>query len=75
MLWRRLRSKAESQYRLQDAMHVAMGVLGWLLPDTETVVKATSTEDEDLTAKLPDELKDPFVILDRDRHDATQDRS
>jgi hypothetical protein len=72
MLWKRLNPRAETEFSFQGAMHVAMGMLGWLLPDTHTVVKATSPQDEEISAELPDELKDPFAVLDRDRENPTQ---
>lgn len=49
-------------------MHVAAGLLGWLVPDTDVMVKATALEeDEDVYRELPIELQDPFAVLDRDR--------
>lgn len=70
MLWKRIDPNAETERHMQGAIHVAMGMLGWLIPDTETVVKATSLESEDISAELPDDLKDPFAALDRDREHA-----
>ena len=70
MLWKRVDPNVETERRIQGAIHVAMGMLGWLIPDNETAVRATSLESEDISAELPDELKDPFAALDRDREHA-----
>ena len=73
MLWKRLDPNAETEYRVQGAIHVAMCMLGWLIPDSEPAVKATSLENVDISAELPDDLKDPFAALDRDReHECDQ---
>ena len=58
--------------RFQSALHVAVGLLGWLIPDTGEVVKATRLEDEDFHGELPDELQDPLAILNRDRQNIAQ---
>lgn len=70
MLWKRLDPNVENERHIQGAIHVAMGMLGWLIPDNETAVKATSLESGDISAELPDDLKDPFEALDRDREHA-----
>jgi hypothetical protein len=62
---KRTDSHEPTDRRFQGALHVAAGLLGWLVPDTDAAVKATSLDDEDVHGELPDELKDPFAILDR----------
>ena len=66
MLLKLTRSGKQTERRFRDALHVAMGLLGRLFPDTEAVVRATSLNDEGMQDELPEELRDPFVILDRD---------
>lgn len=57
----------QSERRLQRALHVASSLLGWRVPDTVAEVRATSLENEDIDSPLPEELQDPFAVLDRDR--------
>ena len=64
---KRTDSHKPTDRRFQGALHSAAGLLGWLIPDTDAVVKATSLEDKDFHGELPDELQDPFAVLDRDR--------
>jgi len=67
MIFKRIDSREQTERRFQGALHVAMGLLGWLLPDTSAVIKATSLEDEHIHGELPAELRDPLDVLDRDR--------
>lgn len=64
---KRADSHESTDRRFHGALHVAVGLLGWLIPDKDAVVKATSLEDDDFHGELPDELKDPLAVLDRDR--------
>ena len=66
MLLKRTSSGKQTERRFRDALHVAIGLLGRLIPDTEVVVRATNLNVEGMQEKLPEELRDPFVILDRD---------
>jgi len=66
MLLKRTSSGKQTERRFRDALHVAIGLLGRLIPDTEVVVRATNLIDEDMQEELPEELRDPFAILDRD---------
>ena len=67
MLWKRQDLREQTEYSFQGALHVAMGMLGWLLPNTESAVKAASLEDTALQGELPDELRDPLAVFERDR--------
>jgi len=66
MLLKRTSSGKQTERRFRDALHVAIGLLGRLFPDTEAMVIATNLNDEDMQEELPEELRDPFAILDRD---------
>ena len=66
MLLKRTSSGKQTERRFRDALHVAIGLLGRLIPDTEVVVRATNLIDEGMQEELPEELRDPFAILDRD---------
>lgn len=66
MLLKRKSLDKQIERRFRDALHVAIGLLGRLLPDTEEVVRATNLNVEGMQEELPEELRDPFVILDRD---------
>ena len=67
MLLKRTSSSKRTERRFRDALHVAIGLLGRLFPDTEAVVRATNLNDEGMQEELPEELRDPLAILDRDR--------
>ncbi len=67
MLLKHINPRVLAERSFQGALHAAINLLGWLIPDTETVVKATSVEDGDLQPELPVELRDPFAVLDRER--------
>ena len=67
IFFKRIASSEETQRRFQGAIRVAMGLLDWLLPETEEVVNAKSQEDAEMHVQLPDELRDPLAVLDRDR--------
>ena len=67
MILKRTTSQYQSERYLQQALHVATGLLGWLIPDTRALVRATSFKEEDVHGELPAELRDPFAVLDRDR--------
>ena len=67
MLLKRIDPRVLTERSFQGALHVAIGLLGWLAPNTESVVKATTLEDEDQELELPFELRDPFAVLDLDR--------
>ncbi len=64
---KRIDSNAETQRRFQDAMHVAAGLLNWVLPDSEEIACAKSHEDDEMHVQLPDGLRDPLAILDCDQ--------
>ena len=66
MLLKRKSSRKQTERRFRDALHVAIGLFGRLLPDTEAVVRATNLNDEGMQEELPEELRDPFAILDCD---------
>ena len=66
MLLKRTSSSKQTKRRFRDALHVAIGLLGGLFPETEAMVIATNLNDEDMQEELPEELRDPFAILDRD---------
>ncbi len=66
MLLKRTRWGKQTERRFRDALHVAIGLLGRLFPDTEAMVRATNLNDEGMQEELPEELRDPFAILDRD---------
>lgn len=55
-----------SERYLQRALHAATGLLRWIVPDSAAVAHATRLEDQDVQSELPDELKDPFAVFDRD---------
>lgn len=57
----------QTDRRFHGSLHVAVGLLGWLIPDNHAVVEAKSVEDEDIHPELPDELRDPFAVLDHDQ--------
>jgi len=60
-------SREKTERRFRDALHVAIGLFGRLLPDTEAVVKATNLKEESTLEELPEELRGPLAIFDRDR--------
>ncbi len=67
IIMKRIDSNAETQRRFQDAMHVAAGLLNWVLPDSEPILGATSHEGEEIHVQLPDGLRDPLAVLGRDQ--------
>ena len=67
MLMKRIISREKIDQRFRGALHVAIGLLDWLLPENETEVGLTSNSDENPNGKFPEELKDPFAALDRDK--------
>lgn len=67
MILKRTDSTEQTERRFQRAVHVAAGLLSWLLPDSDAVVEATRLEDQDIQGELPDELQDPFAVFDRGR--------
>ena len=67
MLLKRIDPRVLTERSFQGALHVAIGLLDWLVPDSDSVVKATSMEDDDQDLELPAQLRDPFAVLDRDR--------
>ena len=62
----RVASNEETQRRFRDALHVASGLLKWVLPDSEETVRATGHVDEEMHVQLPEGLRDPLAILDGD---------
>ena len=67
MLLNRNNSGKKSEHRFRAALHVAFGLLGRLLPDSEAMVKASSHSGEATSEELPEELRDPSAVFDRDR--------
>ncbi len=64
MLWKRIDVHEQTEYRFRDALHVALGVIGWLVPDSETTARITDVE-ETKEEELPEELKNPYAALER----------
>jgi len=63
-------SREKYERRFQHALHVAIGLVGRLIPDTEAVVIATRLNDESTLEELPEALRDPLAILDRDQRNS-----
>ena len=74
MILKRTESCEQSERRFQAALHVALSLLGWVLPDTGGVVEATDSDDKHNHEQLPDELRDPLAILDRDELNAAPEQ-
>ena len=56
-----------TERRFLGALHAALGQLGWRVPDTDSALEAEGSDDVMAYEELPDELRDPFAALDRDR--------
>ena len=69
MLLKLTNSREKYDRRFQYALHVAIALCGRLMPDSEAIVKATSLKDESMPEELPEGLRDPLAILDRDRQE------
>ena len=52
MILKRNDSREQTERHFQRAMHVATGLLGWLIPDTEARVRATSQEEVGIHGEL-----------------------
>lgn len=52
---------------LQRALHVTTGLLRWIVPDSAAVAHATPLLEQDVHGELPEELRDPFAVFNRDR--------
>ena len=66
VIMKRINSNAETRRRFQDAMHVAAGLLNWVLPDSEPILGATSHEGEEIHVELL-RTRDPLAVLGRDQ--------
>ena len=72
MILKRIDLFEETERRFRGAMHVAIGLLGWLLPDSKDVADAEDSKEEIDYEDLPTELQDPLAVLDRERSGLAQ---
>ena len=73
MLWKRIDPREKAEHRFKGALHVAVGMLGWLLPDTDAVENGARLEDEDVNGELSEDLRYPLAVLDGDRLNLAQE--
>ena len=65
MIARSNNSRSQEEEQFQEALHVGMRSLGWLLPETEAEVEAASQEDANEGREPGDELENPVAALVR----------
>ena len=66
MILKRIDSPEQIERRFQGSLHAAASLLGWVLPDNDEVVDATSNGNEGSFGELPLELQDSCAVFDRD---------
>jgi hypothetical protein len=54
----------------RNAVRTAMGLLGWLVAEDASVVRAQDQGEEEALPTLPYELIDPTAVLDQATHNA-----